>query len=342
MIKGSLNRSALSSLSRDPLVATVQVEFELPDTPTNSVAPVISGVGYTGKTLTATAGTWDIGTATGQWYAEAVAISGATSSTYVVTAANHGSAFTYRETNGGSTAVSNEIHHAILTDIAGVEFWIDRLSGSYTSVANSASQINDISGYGRNATQATGALQPTDNESLNGTDAFGFSGSRVTISGLPTTGVMNYFVVAKHTGASTSSSIWGEPSGGSATYIPLATSGNTNSLLSRVSDTWNPGNTEFRLNGEPSESASNRGDIYLKLTQGGVIAAVHSVPVSGGTVLLGESSTGISFDGPIVSACIFSGTLTEADIDKITGILAWSSGESLVSGHLYESAPPNA
>lgn len=52
--------------------------------PINTVAPAITGTARVGQTLTSTTGTWG-GTPTykRQWYAGGVAISGATSATYI-------------------------------------------------------------------------------------------------------------------------------------------------------------------------------------------------------------------------------------------------------------------
>jgi hypothetical protein len=69
--------------------------------PVNSVVASISGNAWAGATLTRTVGTWT-GTATititGQWYANGVAISGQTASTYVVDHAYEGQSITYKET----------------------------------------------------------------------------------------------------------------------------------------------------------------------------------------------------------------------------------------------------
>jgi hypothetical protein len=84
--------------------------------PVNLVAPSISGTLVVGDTLTRTAGTWQGAlSVSGQWLRSGVAISGATGSTYVLTAADSGRSITYVETAlslSGSTsalAVSNTL-----------------------------------------------------------------------------------------------------------------------------------------------------------------------------------------------------------------------------------------
>lgn len=83
--------------------------------PTNSVRPAISGTPTVGSTLTSTAGTWTVdGTKTYQWFADSVAISGATSTTYALQSAQIGKLVTCVVTNvvtgyPSVSAVSNGI-----------------------------------------------------------------------------------------------------------------------------------------------------------------------------------------------------------------------------------------
>ncbi|WP_245410166.1 hypothetical protein [Falsochrobactrum shanghaiense] len=82
--------------------------------PANTVAPAITGTATVGQTLTVTNGTWT-GTPTPtyarQWYADDVAIEGATATTYALTAAEEGAVITVvvTATNaaGSVTAASN-------------------------------------------------------------------------------------------------------------------------------------------------------------------------------------------------------------------------------------------
>lgn len=73
----------------------------------------VSGIGYTGQTLTATPGVWSAGTVvTGQWLSNGIPIAGATELTYVVAAEFDDSTFIYEETgNPGNIVVrsSNEV-----------------------------------------------------------------------------------------------------------------------------------------------------------------------------------------------------------------------------------------
>lgn len=84
--------------------------------PVNTVAPVVSGTGVVGQTLTTTDGTWS-GTLpitfTYQWQRNSSPISGATSQTYVLVSADAGTnvrcVVTATNINGSASAASNAI-----------------------------------------------------------------------------------------------------------------------------------------------------------------------------------------------------------------------------------------
>lgn len=87
-----------------------------PTGPTNTVAPVVSGTATVGQTTSSTTGTWSgEGTITYayQWLKDGVAISGATSSTYTLTAGEEGGLVSCRVTatddNGSTSATSNSV-----------------------------------------------------------------------------------------------------------------------------------------------------------------------------------------------------------------------------------------
>lgn len=115
------------------------------------VGPVISGTAFPAETLTSTRAK--------QWYADGVAISGETTSTYVVRLSDIGKAITQT----GSNTVT--IWHP--NDIAGVALFWSSLSNVFTSVSPDVAATNGqavrrwseiISGT--QANQATGISQP--------------------------------------------------------------------------------------------------------------------------------------------------------------------------------------
>jgi len=82
--------------------------------PANTVAPAITGTAEVGETLTTTNGTWTgvpTVTYTRQWYADGVAIEGATGTTRVLASGELGKVITVRVTGtnsaGAATALSN-------------------------------------------------------------------------------------------------------------------------------------------------------------------------------------------------------------------------------------------
>ena len=90
-VTGTINGKAFSATSDEKTVAAPYV--------TNAVSPVSSGTATVGKTLRVTPGTWNpTASVTYRWYRNARAISGATASTYTLTAADRGSTITVRVT----------------------------------------------------------------------------------------------------------------------------------------------------------------------------------------------------------------------------------------------------
>lgn len=108
----SLDRSAFQTV----VGAMVTKLNAPPPVPTNSVAPVVTGTGALASVLTSTPGTWT-GAPTGytyQWLRGGVVISGGTTNTYTVVAADSGTNVSCRVTavnagGPGAPATSNAI-----------------------------------------------------------------------------------------------------------------------------------------------------------------------------------------------------------------------------------------
>lgn len=76
-------------------------EGNLPEAPANTAAPAITGTAQVGQVLTVTPGTWDgvaAPTLSYQWNADAVAIEGATGTTYTPVVGDIGAVITVTET----------------------------------------------------------------------------------------------------------------------------------------------------------------------------------------------------------------------------------------------------
>ncbi len=90
------------------------------DQPHNAKAPVISGTGTEGQTLTSAPGLWfdnsaNTTTVVRQWLRNGTAISGATGATYIVGGADGGTNISFRETVGSKSVVSNSIAIGVST-----------------------------------------------------------------------------------------------------------------------------------------------------------------------------------------------------------------------------------
>lgn len=82
----------------------------------NAAAPVVSGTGTVGQTLTTTNGAWVNASTYGyQWVRDGVAIAGATASTYVLVAADstHSVSCRVTATNAGGSASASAVGNAI-------------------------------------------------------------------------------------------------------------------------------------------------------------------------------------------------------------------------------------
>jgi hypothetical protein len=88
-----------------------------------SPVPVISGIATLDLTLTATAGVWDSGTSLGyQWLADGTPISGATGSTFKLTAAQVGKAMTIRVTGSRTGYATTERTSAATSVVTAASF----------------------------------------------------------------------------------------------------------------------------------------------------------------------------------------------------------------------------
>ena len=241
----------------------------------------------------------------------------------------------------GSVVTTPTTRTMELTDFPNLEFWIDRELSTLTKTDTAVSAVSDLSGHGRNATQDTGDYQPTSDGTFNGRDAFYFNQDHLEVSGLPTTGTFNYFVVGRHTESAGSASLIGG-SGSNTTRIPEARKNDSADIYVRVNGTINPSGLSLRLNGQSSQTVVNRDDVFDDLNAGGVMAFINSPAVDGEQTYIGTSSS-FTFSfliGDITQVAIVSGTLTQTEIDQITAIMAHRDGVELVDGHPYKDAPP--
>lgn len=144
-----------TALTSDPAKAkivkhTTGVDVRIPFPVRNVSKPTISGTAHVGKTLTATTGTWNPASATAsfQWLRDGKVISGATSRTYTLKAADGGTKISVRVTGSGgagwvpATVTSSTV--SVVTPITNVR----------------AATISGTFAYGKTLTVSTGAWSP--------------------------------------------------------------------------------------------------------------------------------------------------------------------------------------
>lgn len=168
--------------------ATVSAQPPNQSTPINTAAPTISGSPAVGETLTLSDGTWSNSPSsyTRQWFADGVAISGATGTTYVLTTAELGKSITGVVTAhnavGDVAATSAPVGPVTAADASVAKsFWLDASNpAGYAATGNVVTAINDLSGNGNNS--ASVANVATGTRTVNGLNAFDLNGTSSIIS----------------------------------------------------------------------------------------------------------------------------------------------------------------
>lgn len=136
--------------------------------PVNTVAPVASGYVYSGKVLSVTTGTWTsitTPTYTYQWKRNGSNIASATSSTYSIVFADLSQSITCEvtatNTTGGTAQASNALTNWTPTSLT-LSNWYDFADNASATYNGSfqVSQLNDLSGNSRNATQGVSGREP--------------------------------------------------------------------------------------------------------------------------------------------------------------------------------------
>lgn len=315
---------------------------------TNILPPEISGVGYTGQTLTAKQGFWlNATTITGQWYADGVAISGETGTTYTVSSANDGAAFTYVETSGAVTATSNEIHNFTFADLT-TEVWYDMSdTDDITTIVNAVTRIEDKSGNDNFADQTNASFRPaTNGATINGLNCVEFNLDFLNFD-TKATGIKAVFAVIDNASGSAGSAnvttIVGETdlASNSCDYI-FVRNGLSDYTISIDGNIPRTGNAAF--NGGTAVSGTDI-DLGVSIAQK---SDVNQVRVD-------YPSSSASFDqlarfdngGSNFAATINIGEIAllttipdDVTIRKIEGLLYHKWGTSIASGHPYEFFAP--
>ncbi len=161
------------------LIKKVQpsISLVLGNQPINTIAPVITGIAQRGETLSSTTGTWTgVGTITFgyQWQRDDVDISGATSSTYVLVAADDNTSITCvvsaTDSEGTGTATSNAI-----SPILGVPYNL------VAPVASGTGQVGQTLSTTDGSWQGLGAITFTYQWRRDASDISGATSSTYTL-----------------------------------------------------------------------------------------------------------------------------------------------------------------
>lgn len=302
-----------------------------PPVPVNTVLPVITAPNpYSGQTISASTGTWTNSPTsyTYQWYLGASPISGETSSTYVIRAADDGDitvgVVASNAGGAGTEAVSAAVTVYSPLSVADLELWVDSYDAStIVQAAGLVSRWDDKSGNGYNAAQGTPANQPeTGIRTLNSKNVIDYNADRARTLTLPSgtyplaTGSHTVFIVSG-CDASTNdhqfyrarrvspSTIRNYISGGAAFKSRAGVSA---SEISVTSDT------------NPHIFCNNRNGSNLSFYIDGGTAAGSLTGVSDNVIE--EYVLGMGLDGFIAEKLVYARTLSTSEMNEIGAYLS--------------------
>lgn len=235
---------------------------------------------------------------------------------------------------------------------AALGLWLDAEDTSSVVLSGATvSQWSDKSGNGRNATQATGANQPTyTTTGLNGKPVLTFNGTTNSMPvDLSFVAGGSYSVSAVFARSSTKTNNWVIGGNTALSNRQLLVGWSTNTTFSYAQyandvlvtvpgyTTTTPLIVTLGLDTPVGRSA------YLDGTLGNSSTNKSSLITNNGGVL-GTWTSGSFYQGYIAEIVIATGALSSADREKMEGYLAWKWGleASLPIGHPYKSFPPTA
>ena len=315
-------------------------------TPLNTIAPIVSGIGTVGETLTATKGAWlNAFLVVGQWYSNGTPLSGENNLTYTVTAATNGSLLYYKETTHPSTATvsSNVIGSWTPAEIATAAWFDASDTGTITESGGSVSQWDDKSGNDKHATQGTGAKQPTVGlNTINGLSSISFNGaSNALTTVLTQLSTASIYIVAnaQSKGTNQDSNLLGAAtsynSGGAFVSTQEYGSGNASEVVFYTSSL--PVQQKyFNGNQLPFTETFDPAIHYHEVTN----ATTESLPYTLGNRNATNSSSG--FKGDVGEVLIFNSVHDSATRQRVEGYLAWKWGLQglLPANHPYKNGAP--
>lgn len=316
-----------------------------PAAPANTAVPVISGTAKTGFTVTSSTGTFTgfpDPTYTYVWKRNGTAITGATSSTYQLQAADEGTTVTVTvtATNGAGSASATSAGISPVapfapTSITGLQLWLDasQISG-VTTDGSAVASWTDMSGNARHATQATSGSQPvlkTAANGINGSPVVRFDGvddwlktaSFTTIS-QPITAFIIYKPIAHPTGSTRS--IVAEAAGfdriaAHTTGGNLTISAGSNLFSSQFLTLGTPRIIRCVVNGASSSMTFNNG-VGTTTTTGNAGANTFV----GGLNIGGENGAGFAPNSDVAEVIVYNAALTGPQIAQVENYLSEKYG----------------
>lgn len=343
--------------------------------PINTVAPQVTGVGYVGYTLTTTTGSWTgipSPSFTYQWQRNGVDISLATASTYVVTLADEGvpvrCVVTATNIFGITSANSNAIEQWMPTDAGTVDGWWDAFSPATITIATGISQWDSRgSKSGGTLTQINGSDQPE--YSATGWDGVrpsaNFNGHTVRGPSSPfgrnCPGITFAAAATTPTGSSGSRSMFSVSQGTNSSFARISPREKVGSVFSSAGrrldedGLFDPASpvaitSATRIFSSQIDHFNDRhrtnidGQLSLWATPfrgAGFTSDTDSLAVN-----IGANPSGVSekWNGKIAEIVYFDRTLSDNNLDRLNGYLAWRWGvtANLPALHPYKSSPPDA
>ena len=231
--------------------------------------------------------------------------------------------------------------------------WFDASDASTITVATGVSQWSDKSGFGRHATQSTGANQPTYNPGgLNNYPTFSWNGSQCLKTNSFTIGtVSSVFAVMKKTALYpfNESYLWGSTLSTSSNFH-LTSCHNVYVLRSDTKAYVDGGTVLASSSGMYVLNAWNilqftvNGSANSRIVQNGTIIGSGNASGNNWTngLSIGAASGAGNAAADFAEFILFSTALADCDRQRVEGYLAWKWGlrSKLPASHPFVNTPP--